>query len=139
MTSSDYRRIAREKLQGNWGNAILAALIAALLGGLLTGSGLGLDAEVDSEIFYNLPHFLQQYIYFTAGVASALGLVTFIAGGVIRQGYCQYLLKQYDGQQPEIRDLFSQFHRFGDGFCLALLEGLYVFLWTLLLNSFGLL
>lgn len=132
MTSSDYRRIAREKLQGNWGNAILVAFVAALLGGLLSDSGLTTSVEVDSELFYRLPRFIQQYIYFTASVASVFGFVAFILGGVVRLGYCHYLLKQYDGQPGDIKDLFSQFHRFGDGFCLALLEGLYIFLWALL-------
>lgn len=131
MTSSDYRAIAREKLAGNWGNAILVAFVAALLGGLLTGSGL-LDIEVDAEVMTELPTFVQHYILFTASVGSVLSLVHLIIGGVVRQGYCQYLLKQYDGQPGEVNDLFSQFHRFGDGFCLNLLQGLYIFLWTLL-------
>ncbi len=106
--------------------------MAALLGGLVTGSGFSTSIEVDSELFYELPSFLRQYITFTASVASILGLVHLIIGGVIRQGYCLYLLKQQDGQPAELQDLFSQFHRFGDGFCLALLESLYIALWSLL-------
>lgn len=83
MTSSDYRRIAREKLQGNWGNAILVAFVAAILGGLVSGSGLTTNVEVDSELFLNLPRFVQQYIYFTVSIASVLSFVAFIIGGVV--------------------------------------------------------
>lgn len=134
MTSSDYRRIAREKLQGNWGNAVLAAFVAAIFGSLLASSGFdfNLNYEADSISYYELPTIVQQYLVFSASAASVLSLVAFILGGVVRQGYCQYLLKQHDGEPAEVKDLFSQFHRFGDGFCLALLEGLYIFLWSLL-------
>lgn len=132
MTSSDYRRIARERLQGNWGNAVLAAFVAAIFGSLLVNSGIDINFETDSEIYYELPTFVQQYLIIVAGAASSLSLVSFILGGVVRQGYCLYLLKQHDGESAEVKDLFSQFHRFGDGFCLALLEGLYIMLWSLL-------
>lgn len=132
MNSSDYRRIARNNLQGNWGQAILAAFLAALLGGLLIGSGFELNIKLDEETYSRIYEIAGGYLRITATAGSFLSLVHFILGGVIRQGYCQYLLKQYDGKNPEINDLFSQFHRFGDGFCLALLQGLYIFLWSLL-------
>lgn len=132
MNSSDYRRIAREKLAGNWGPAILAAFVAALLGGLVIGIGFSFDIEVDEDIFYQLPDIVKTYILTSASIASTLSLVHFIIGGVVRQGYVVYLLRQHDGRAPELRDLFSQFHRFGDGFCLALLRGIFIALWSLL-------
>lgn len=131
MNSSDYRSIAREKLAGNWGISILVALIASLLGGLLF-SGSSFDLNLDSELLYNLPTFLQKILLTVASIAGTLSLVQFIIGGVIRLGYCQFLLKQQDGQELQVNQLFSQFHRFGDGFCLAFLEGLYTLLWSLL-------
>lgn len=133
MNTSDYRRIARENLAGNWGNAILAAFLAALLGGLLTSSGGSIDIETDSEFFHELPPLLQTYFLALLGVGSTLNFVHLILGGVIRQGYCVYLLKQHDHRDPQTNDIFSQFHRFSDGFCLRLLQGLYIFLWSLLL------
>lgn len=132
MSSSDYRQIALDRLRGNWKNAILAAFLASLLGGLVVGSGFNLNLNLDEEILYELPAAVTQLLAYLAGIGSMLSFVHFIIGGVIRQGYCQYLLKQHDGQNPEVNDLFSQFHRFGDGFCLALLEGLYIALWSLL-------
>lgn len=131
MNSSDYRSIAREKLAGNWGISILAALIASLLGGLVASGG-SFNLDVDSEILYNLPTILQQILLAYASIAGVLALVQFIIGGVIRQGYCVFLQKQQDGQELQLNDLFSQFHRFGDGFCLAFLQGLYIALWSLL-------
>lgn len=132
MNTSDYRRIARENLAGNWGNAILAAFLAALLGGLVTTSGFNFEIELDSEIYYELPPLLQTCFHILAVTAGAFSLVHFILGGVIRQGYCVYLLKQYDRRNPETSDVFSQFHRFGDGFCLLCLQNLFTALWTLL-------
>ena len=131
MSSSDYRRIARENLAGNWGNAVLAAFLAVLLGGLVSGSG-NFSLEIDAEILAELPPIVQTYCMTLFSVGSTLSLVHFILGGVIRQGYAVYLLKQHDRRNPETRDLFSQFDRFGDGFCLAFFQGLFIFLWTLL-------
>ncbi len=131
MEAKELRRIARENLAGNWGNAVLAAFLAALLGGLLSG-GVSPSFEIDAEILVELPPVVQRYLLALMGAASFLGLVHFIIGGVIRQGYAVYLLKQHDRQNPETRDLFGQFNRFGDGFCLAFLQNMFTVLWTLL-------
>lgn len=130
MVSSDFRRIARENLAGNWPMAVLVAFIASLLGGAVAGGSFSID--IDTEILEFLPRAVQLYLITTASVGSILGIIQFIIGGTIRLGHCVYLLKQHDRQSPELSDLFSQFHRLGDGFCLALLEGIYVFLWSLL-------
>lgn len=133
MNSSDYRRIARENLQGNWGPAVLAAFVAAILGGLIIRGGLEFNIELDEDYVHTSYQFAAVAMRYIAGVGATLNLVHFILGGVIRQGYALYLLKQHDRREPQLNDLFSQFHRFGDGFCLAFLEGLYIFLWSLLL------
>lgn len=133
MNSSDYRRIARENLAGNWGAAVLAAFVAAIFGALVTSSGFSFNLELDEEMSHQIPDILKTYILTAAGIGSTLNFLHFILGGVVRQGYVVYLLKQYDRrEQPETRDLFSQFHRFGDGFCLALLQGIFIALWTML-------
>ena len=38
-----------------------------------------------------------------------------------------------DHKDAQVSDLFSQFHRFGDGFLLNLLTSIFIFLWSLLL------
>ena len=132
MDSAAYRQIARDRLSGNWGNAILAAFLAALLGGVVTGSSVNLNVNLDQQSIDTLSAGVRQLLAYLAGIGSVLGFVHFIIGGVIRQGYCQYLLKQYDGQNPEVNDLFSQFHHFGKAFLLQLLTTLFTILWTLL-------
>ena len=132
MEASELRRIARENLAGNWGNAVLAAFLAALLGGLIT-SGINFNIEFSENDFKELPSALKTVFFSLLGVGGTLNFVHFILGGVIRQGYCIYLLKQYDHRDPQTNDLFSQFDHFGDAFCLKFLQGLFIFLWSLLL------
>ena len=132
MEARELRRIARENLAGNWGNAVLAAFLAVLLGGLLTEGG-NFSLDIDSEYLEHFPESAKVLLASVASFAGTLNLVHFILGGVVRQGYAVYLLKQYDRRNPQTNDLFSQFDRFGDGFCLKFLENLFVVLWSLLL------
>ena len=130
MTYSDIRRAARENLAGNWGQSILVALVAALFGALLTGVSFSIN--IDANILSELPMFIQRYLALMAKIASVLSLVQFVAGGTVQLGYAKYLLKQYNKASFDIKDLFSEFHRFTQGFLQNFLRGLYVFLWSLL-------
>ena len=138
MTSSDYRRVARENLTGNWPISIGVGAIACLLGGLIIGSTFipEFNVRIDSQDISSIKDLLN--ILASSGTASAfglgslLGLAQFIIGGVIQLGYAQYLLKQHNRASFELRDLFSQFERFKDGFLQSFLRGLYCFLWGLL-------
>lgn len=132
MEAKTLRARARANLAGNWGISIGAALIAVLLGGLITGSG-SFSLNIDEEVMYRLPSSILGILLTFTSVASVLSFVAFIIGGVIQLGYAQFLLKQHDGQELNIRDLFSQFDRFGTGFAQAFLRSLYTFLWMLLL------
>jgi uncharacterized membrane protein len=131
MTAKDYRAIARQKLAGKWGTAILIALVAFYLGGLLVNGNVEFKFRVDEDTEYRISSILYLPITFL-GLGGILSIAQFIIGGVVRQGYAVSLLKQYDGEETSVKDLFCQFHRFGDGFCLMLLEGLFVILWMLL-------
>ena len=134
MEARELRRIARENLAGNWGNAVLAAFLAALLGGLIvSGGNVDLNININENQLQPLPSILQTLALSLLSAGGALSFVHFILGGVIRQGYAIYLLKQYDRRDPETRDLFSQFDHFGSAFCLKFLQDLFCFLWILLL------
>lgn len=133
MEAKELRRIARENLAGNWGNAVLAGFLAALLGGLIMSSSSGIDLDLDAEHMRRLPDIVKMYFLYTAGIGTTLNLVHLILGGVIRQGYAVYLLKQYDHRDPQTNDLFSQFDHFGAAFGLKLLQTLFIILWSLLL------
>lgn len=135
MFASDYRRIARHSLEGNWGPSIVAGLIASLLGGLVTGINsfdLEIDADTLQYVQYNLPGL------FTALKAILIGMLGFnlvrlFVGCAVRLGYCTYLLKQHDRQERDYKDLFSHFNNYGSALCLSLTEGILIFLWSLLL------
>lgn len=131
MTYSDYRRVARENLEGNWGQSVLVGFVAALLGGLMVSGG-SFNIDIDAELLQELPRFVVQYIALMGSIAGILSLAQFIVGGTIQLGYAKYLLKQHDHAHFDIHDLFSQFDRFKDGFLQSFLRGLYTFLWALL-------
>lgn len=132
MTSSDFRARAREVLAGKWGKAILVGFVASLLGALLAGSAFSLDFEINEDIQKYIPEVVITYLTIAASIGGILGTVQFIVGGVVQLGYSQFLLKEEDGQEGELNDLFSQFHRFADGFILHLLRSIFIALWTML-------
>ena len=138
MTYSDYRRLARENLRGNWGLSIVAGVLAILLGGLLSGNSFipqfsfRIDGQ-DISSFWNLLNLV------TAGtglsflkIGSLLALVSFIIGGTIQLGYAKFLLNQYNKANFQLQDLFSCFDRFGQGFAQHFLRSLYTLLWSFL-------
>jgi uncharacterized membrane protein len=130
MRARDYREIARNNLSGKWKTAVWVGFLATLLGGSILGGGSSID--VDVETIAQLPEAVRSFFVALLSAFGFLGLVQFVIGGVVRQGYAVFLLKQHDGQEANVRDLFSQFHDFSRGFLLALLQGLFTFLWTLL-------
>ena len=130
MTSRDYRSLARDSLAGRWGEAVLVAFVATIFGALVVNCTPSYNINTEK---LNLPPALLRILLIYVSGASALSLVQFILAGVVRLGYCNYLLKQYDRKENSgVKELFTQFDRFGDGFCLAFLRGLYTALWTLL-------
>lgn len=131
MTYSDYRRVARENLEGNYWQSVLVAFVAALFGAVLTG-GTIFSLNVDAELLDTLPKIIVRYLMIMGSISGFLGLVRFIVGGTVQLGYTQYLLKQHNHAHFDIHDLFSQFDRFKDGFLQSFLRGLYITLWSLL-------
>lgn len=136
MDSKLLRARARENLRGMWPVAIGVAAIAYLLGGLMFGAQFfpELKTEFTATDLEALRSFEFDRIntHMRVGNINTIGLVGFILGGVIQLGYGQFLLKQHDKLEPTWNDLFSQFHRFGQGFAQKFLRGLYCFLWGLL-------
>lgn len=130
MYAKDYRLKARENLTGNWGMSILVAFLAALLGGAISGGSFNL--ELDAELIESLPPLLLKVVALWGSVASFVTLVQFVVGGPVKLGNCHYLLHQHDKKEMDIKDLFSEFGRWGAGFALNLLTELYVVLWSLL-------
>ena len=137
MTSSDYRRIARERLTGNWPLAIGVAAAACILGGLVTGSSFvpQFNVRIEGQDISNigdLLNLLTAQSISAFGLGSVLALAQFLIGGAIELGFATFLLRQHRREELGFQDLFSQFHRFGQGFAQKFLRILYITLWSLL-------
>ena len=134
MNASELRLKARESLKGNYWPAVGVAFVAAIFGALmLNGGSFSLNIEKRAtELFGDLPTIVKTYLLIAAGGAGVVSFVNFILGGVVQIGYAQYLLKQQDREIHSVKDLFSQFDRFGQGFLQLFLRNLYTFLWSLL-------
>ncbi len=132
MRLSDYRYLARENLAGNWGIAVLVGFLAALLGGISAGGSVNIDAE-DLELLMQID-WIRPLLSAFLTYASIASIVSFIIGGVVQLGYCSFQLNLHDKRPVAVNDLFAHFStNFGGGFCLRLLTGLYIALWTMLL------
>ena len=131
--AADYRQLARENLQGNWGLSIAVVFMATLLGGTLGGVSLSIEIPqtlqaLIQEYFPDLFLFLKLYTVALGG----LGIAQFVLGGAVALGNAQYHLDQYDRKPLAFKTLFSRFEQFGAGLCLNLLTALYCILWGLL-------
>lgn len=132
METKRYKLTAKAVLYGNWTLAVGVSVVAALLGGIISGYNVSLTSDIDSDVLPMLPQFVISYLRIVAPIALVLSIIQLIVGGMIRLGYCRFMLNLHDGQDASFGDLFSQTHRFGDGFCLSLLQALFVFLWSML-------
>lgn len=137
MTYSDYRRVARENLQGNWPLSIGVCAIACILGGMSVGGSFipEFSFRVDGQDISNINDLLNLITpaaFSAFGLGSLLALTRLVIGGTIELGFAQYLLKQYNHANFELHDLFSRFDRFGQGFAQKFLRGLYTILWSFL-------
>ena len=138
--AADFRADAREALRGRWPVAILTGFVASLIGAHIATSGGGSsNSNNDSTRAvvrdFQATEFWLQYrtLIITAIVLLVIWLiVTIVIGGAGKLGYATFNLKLVDNKDVALADLFSQFHRLGDGFCMNFLMGLYTLLWTLL-------
>ena len=139
--AADFRTEARDALRGRWPIAILTGFVASLIGaGIATGGGGG-SSNSDSDSTgiliqeFQATEFWLQFRAIIIALLAALVIwliITIIIGGAGKLGYAIFNLKLVDNKEVEFKDLFSQFHRLGDGFCMNFLMGLYTLLWTLL-------
>ena len=138
--AADFRADAREALRGRWPIAILTGFVASLIGAHIATSGGGsFNSNNDSTRAvvrdFQATEFWLQYrtLIIAAIVVLVIWLiVTIVIGGAGKLGYATFNLKLVDNKDVALADLFSQFHRLGDGFCMNFLMGLYTLLWTLL-------
>jgi len=132
MEASDIRLKARMTLRGQLLESVLAALIAGFCGALITSGGGNFQINFDTQTMEGLPSFVQMIINSFVSFGVAIAICSIVIGGTVQLGYAQYLLKQQDSVDIGIQDLFSQFHRIGQGFLQSFLRGLFTALWSLL-------
>lgn len=140
--AADFRAEARDALRGRWPVAILTGFVASLIGAnIATSGGGGGNSNSDSDSTrmlieeFTVTEFWLQFRAVIIGLVVALVIwliITIVIGGAGKLGYAIFNLKLVDNKEVEFKDLFSQFHRLGDGFCMNFLVGLYTVLWTLL-------
>lgn len=138
--AADFRMIARDALRGRWPVAILTGFVASLIGaGIATGGGSSSSSSNNSTRSvirdFQATEFWTQFrtLIIIAIVVLVIWLIiTIVIGGAGKLGYAIFNLKLVDNKEAELKDLFSQFHRLGDGFCMNFLTALYTILWTLL-------
>ncbi len=133
--ASDFRRIAREALRGNWVLAIGTGLVAVLLGGGDFRYGNNSRVNYNNMSPNTLIRFDNFYLSIFLGATLAitvLVLLTLLIGGTIEIGYSRFNLKLIKKDNPSFHDLFFAFNIFGKGFLMRLLTGIYTFLWSLL-------
>ena len=144
--AADFRAEARDALRGRWPVAILTGFVASLIGaGIATGGGSSSNSDSDSTgVLIQEFQATELWLQFRAIIIALLValviwlIITIVIGGAGKLGYAIFNLKLVDNKEVEFKDLFSQFHRLGDGFCMNFLMGLYTVLWTLLLIIPGL-
>ena len=117
--------------------AVLTGFLASLMGALIFSNGGGSAGNSGDSNSVNIsPADVRQLItliYIALVVLVIWMLVCLVISGAGKFGYAIFNLKLVDGKEAKVSDLFSQFHRLGDGFLMNLLMGLYTFFWSLLL------
>lgn len=151
--AADFRREAREALQGKWMTAVLAGLAASILGAAgkssfkfnvertvdsahLNVEYLGMDiysTGISHADLSGMDAFLAGLMSYILLIAIVLAVIQFIVGCIVAVGYAKFNLNLMDGEESRVGILFDYFPQWKTMVKAGLLQALYVFLWTLLL------
>lgn len=149
--AADFRSIARNALSGRWAIAVIAGLIASLLGAVasngpevklnISDNGANVAFEFAGQQIYTsgsgwneaLSGLLISGASFIILAALVMAVVYFVLGSIIEVGYAKFNLDLVDRQkEPELGTLFGFFTHWKTTAAARFLQGLYVFLWSLL-------
>ncbi|TAH73808.1 MAG: DUF975 family protein [Anaerolineaceae bacterium] len=142
LYADDFRRIARDSLNGRWTTAVGTGFVAGLFGITYFNNRnifdfifrRGEDSGLIRVTYGSLGAILQPYLGLLL-FALLWSIICFVVGGAVTLGYARFNMELVakDRRTVFFSDLFCQFHRIGAGFVMQLLRGLFVFLWSLLL------
>ncbi len=137
--SSNLRALGRNALAGKWKLAIIAVIVyelciqipPAILNELF-GVNMG-DLYFRSSSTYNGMYYDYGYMYDSMPSYSFLsGVYTILVTGAFTLGITLFFLALFRRQYVGVSDIFLGFERFGKALGLALFQGLFIMLWTML-------
>ncbi len=137
LVSKNFKKKARAALSGKWAVGVGTGFVASLLGAgtIIVGSTSSGNSSVDPNTLNQLSQeelaLLLGILMVVSTISLLCALIHFIIGGPITLGYVKFNLNLVDFKEARFSDLFSQFHRFGEGFLVQFLRGLFSILWTM--------
>ena len=142
LLSRDFRKIARENLQGRWFSAIVVCFIGGLLGASMdisfsadlftrTGSTSEYNSVVDQLQTADVYETVLPVLMGIGITVLVMVLIHLVIGVAVTLGYAQYFLNVTDDNEPEFGNLFSHM-RLWEGFCMQFFRGMMVMLWSIL-------
>lgn len=144
MYAADFRKVARDAMKGRWVMVIIAGLVATILGAVIFQNySMEITKRVSDSDWVDGNWFIYHFSFLRHGifkiwwafVSLAIGILSIIRlviGGATTLGYAAFNLDLVDGVDTNAGVIFSQYYRLGAGFCMQLLRGIYVALWSLL-------
>lgn len=148
--AADFRRIARDALRGKWLIAVIVGLVAVLLGGAgssgpefklnIDASGANASFNVAGQTIFStgggvnseIGAFLIGSAVYITIAAIVMAVVYFILGSIVEVGYARFNLDLVDRLEPSFESLFGYFSYWKTTAIARLIQGLYIFLWSLL-------
>lgn len=147
-TASQFRQLARQRLDGKWGTSLVVSLLAAIFGcygtyfsvnyalergeGVMNGATLNVGNLLNSAFGVDAGA-LMPALRIAAAVAGAVSVARFIVSGAAQLGLCSYYIRIIKGETPQVSELFSRFNFLGKALLLNLYTTLLTLLWSLLL------
>ncbi|MDV3426390.1 MAG: DUF975 family protein [Bacillota bacterium] len=116
---AELKDTAKEKLKGNWSNAILVCLVVFILTG-----GVSLTISGREFVMYGVN---------ARNTYNFGDLIKLIIGGPMSLGMVYYFLNLLRDKEARIEDAFSGFRNFASAFLVQLLSEIFIILWALLL------
>ena len=113
MDFSELKTKAKKSLEGHWKDTLLLLIIFAVLTSLTVYAG---PQKEEVTVTYSI-----------------LSLISFVITCLLGFGYLNYFLELSRDKKVEWKELFSKTSMAIEYFALALLVGIFVFLWSLLL------
>jgi uncharacterized membrane protein len=116
------RAYARGQLRGVWGQTALAYFVVSLV-------------YLPSNIFsaLNALNRFDVEVPIPSLTAHGFTILALVIAGPLYLGITGYFLKRMRSEPAGIQNMFEGLNRFGQGFALSFLTGLFTFLWLLLL------